>query len=375
MTELANMHQRLAPLPNKVAAPFRSLLERGQIDESDLSAILDAGDITGDPSRLLAFAVSYFSLRQKCVPIDDTIRMAKRLGGRINFGWSAKRWKAEHDRFARIETLRRLAGENESYNVSAFEEMLPKRVAGRLIRTSRRLGLEGLRQRHCVASYHDQLKSGNCGILSLILDGRRWTVEVRPTGDGEAPLLIGQIKTRYNTSAPGEIRNQVHDLLGIPMPKPTVPHATDGSQETSFYLETLRALLPVLQQHGIRRVIVTFDGHGDSGSIYDVIAEGGDADLNAIHMSYTKTERVFENGVWIEAPATRERPLKEVIEDLSLNWLDETNVDWYNNDGGYGDLVIDVNAGTVCLEVNVRFTESDNAYYQTKDIQTGLETD
>ncbi len=46
-------------------------------------------------------------------------------------------------------------------------------------------------------------------------------------------------------------------------------------------------------------------------------------------------------------------------------------VDWYNNDGGYGDLVINVENGTVALDVNVRYTESTNEFWSERDIITG----
>ena len=61
------------------------------------------------------------------------------------------------------------------------------------------------------------------------------------------------------------------------------------------------------------------------------------------------------------------------IEELTDDYLAETNVDWYNNDGGFGELIIDVDEGTVALEVSVRFTESSTEYSCTRDIVTGEE--
>lgn len=78
------------------------------------------------------------------------------------------------------------------------EKHLPKRFSGYLIRTSRRLGMEGLRQRHCVASYDSRLRKGDCAIVAVFADRQRWTVELRLTNDTETPLRIDQIKTRYN---------------------------------------------------------------------------------------------------------------------------------------------------------------------------------
>ena len=62
--------------------------------------------------------------------------------------------------------------------------------------------------------------------------------------------------------------------------------------------------------------------------------------------------------------------LDTAIEELTDDYLAETNVDWYNNDGGFGDLTIDVDEGTVALEVSIRFTESSTEYSCTRDIVT-----
>ena len=50
------------------------------------------------------------------------------------------------------------------------------------------------------------------------------------------------------------------------------------------------------------------------------------------------------------------------------DWLTTTDVDWYNGDGGYGECEINVAAGTISLDVNVRITESDNAYWHEYDV-------
>ena len=145
--------------------------------------------------------------------------MAKAQNRRINLGWSAKRWKEEHDRFSRAEALHRMAQENVGYDVSKFEEHLPERFNGYLIRTSRRLGMEGLRQRHCVASYDSRLRSGNCAIAAVFVGKQRWTVELRLTNNEEAPLRIDQIKTRYNSLPPASVREEIHEILDIPLKK------------------------------------------------------------------------------------------------------------------------------------------------------------
>lgn len=40
---------------------------------------------------------------------------------------------------------------------------------------------------------------------------------------------------------------------------------------------------------------------------------------------------------------------------------------------GYGELLVDVGDGTVTLDVNVRYNESNNEFWPTRDIATGEE--
>ena len=63
--------------------------------------------------------------------------------------------------------------------------------------------------------------------------------------------------------------------------------------------------------------------------------------------------------------------LASAIDDLAYDYIDSTGVDWYNNEGGYADLTIDVAAGKVTMDVDVRIYNSENAYYQELDIETG----
>jgi hypothetical protein len=83
--------------------------------------------------------------------------------------------------------------------------------------------------------------------------------------------------------------------------------------------------------------------------------------------------RVLQAGRWVTNRVLEHKDLNTAIEELTDDYLAETNVDWYNNDGGFGELIIDVDEGTVALEVSVRFTESSTEYSCTRDIVTGEE--
>jgi len=369
MSDADILTQRLAALPPKVATPFRKLLEAHQISQDSLSVILDAAQLTGDHDRLLGFAIAYMHLRSSGVPVHNVIEMAKNQKTRINLAWSAKRWKAEHDRLSRAEALARLATQNVSYDVSTFEAHLPKKFDGYLIRSSRRLGMEGLRQRHCVASYHSQLQSASCAIAAVFVDKKRWTVQLFTTDKPDAPLRIGQIKTRLNAVPPPDVRERIYGMFGVELPR--TPDLLSVQDDPS-YLDTLRRLLPVLHQHGIQNVTVSFEGSGDSGQIEDISyhpSHGFDPKTATIEHHVSTSQ--FEDGQWVRTTALTRTSINEAVDELTYSYLQETGVDWYNNDGGYGELVIDVAHGTFSLDINVRYTESTCEHSSQRDIATG----
>jgi hypothetical protein len=366
--------RRLAALPPKVAQPFRQLLAAGQLTDDVVATLLDAGELAGDSAKLLGFAIAYLHLRAQGVPVHDVIRMAKDQGRHINLAWSPKRWSAEHDRLARSEALRRLAEENVAYDVARYAALLPPRFSGYLIRTSRRLGMEGLRQRHCVASYHARLQAGSCAIAAVFAGRRRWTVQLILTDNPVQPLQIAQVRTRFNEQPTSELLKRIHETLGIEparVPAGPAPHCAEGRA----YLRTLRRLLPVLRDHGVETVTVTFDGSGDEGSINDIaytphaIAEAA----RAVAVAFETVSSHFEDGRWITVAEPAQGSLDDALEALTDDYLEETGVDWYNDDGGFGELVIDVREGTVALEVNTRYINSTNEFSSERDIFTGEE--
>ena len=139
--------RRLAKLPPKVALPLTQLVKIGQMKEQDLRTVLDAGDMTGNHQTLVAFAAGAMGMKAQGVPIADTVSMAKKHGGRIRLDWSPRRWREEHDRLAKVVTLRQFSEKNVDYDVEFFATALPD-FPGYIIRNSRRLAIVGWHQRH-----------------------------------------------------------------------------------------------------------------------------------------------------------------------------------------------------------------------------------
>jgi hypothetical protein len=122
--------------------------------------------------------------------------------------------------------------------------------------------------------------------------------------------------------------------------------------------------------HGIDCVQVSFDGSGDSGQIDDVAFFKNEKLFDAKSVDVTvfrAGDPVFDTKKkkWTVAPNQEvQMSLHEAIEhhvDLLLN---ESNVDWYNNDGGFGHWHWRVGEG-VDFEVNQRIVQH-NIEYSTQ---------
>jgi len=361
---------RMSALPLKISQPLASLTSAGQIDEGFLEILLDAAELSSDDKRLLGFAAGFLHMTKDGVPVEGVIRMAKRQQRRINLAWSPARWKNEHNKLSRAETLARLSATNEVYDLSAYEEHLPENARKALIRCSKRLGFEGLRQRHCVASYHDRILKGGSAIASVIVERQRWTVQLERTGIPDTPLAITQIKTRLNGIAPPDIRRKIHALMDIKQPPGDI--ASESVPET-IYLDNLRRVLPILEGAGIETVLVTFSGSGDSGAVDWVYFKPDQPDeFSHSQVKQLRMNSFFEDGQWTKAVVPETMNLKEALTNITDDYLEEAGVNWYDNDGGYGELEIDVAARSVSLDINVNFTESTNEFCETKSIDTGI---
>jgi hypothetical protein len=356
----------------KAVLPFKRLIEAGQLDESTAEVVLAAGAldprVKGNPQKLVGFLAGYLFMQSQSVPVNDTLRMAHELGRTVNLSWTPRRWKEEHDRLSRAMTLKRLTGENVHYDLSTWLYLLP-RFPGYLIRSSRRLGMEGLRQRHCVAAYHDRIMSGRRAILVVFLEGLRWTVEIALTNDPDRPLDLLQVKGRFNVNPTPDQRSRIHEILGI---EERVSSPALSQAVPRYYLDNLQRILPVLRAHGVESVTVNFEGSGDSGSIED-IGFTPEIDHNDITVRVYQHWRHFDGDQWVSQNTEVDVPLETAISELTDDYLSETDVDWYNNDGGYGDLTINVEAGTVTLNINVRHVDSSCEFYRALDITTGDE--
>jgi hypothetical protein len=128
---------------------------------------------------------------------------------------------------------------------------------------------------------------------------------------------------------------------------------------TNEYIQTTFAKLKEL---GATEVVIFFDGSGDSGSIDSVEIRQSDGkvvpNLDDLFVDYPVEKSQYINGEWFNDAEIKQIPIFDALEKYTYDELERTNVDWYNNDGGFGELRIELSDDvSIELEVNQRYTE------------------
>ncbi|BAI96861.1 hypothetical protein Sj15T_13180 [Sphingobium sp. TA15] len=126
--------------------------------------------------------------------------------------------------------------------------------------------------------------------------------------------------------------------------------------EADLFQTNKATLFQALDVAGVTKIVVTFDGYGDSGQIEDVQAQAGDGDV-------TMPGSVIEimAAVWGQTEPERSTvSIAAAVESLAYDVLERTHCGWENNDGAYGNIVFDIAAHTITLDYNERYTATEN---------------
>jgi hypothetical protein len=127
------------------------------------------------------------------------------------------------------------------------------------------------------------------------------------------------------------------------------------TEAASFMPGNKDRLFAALAEGGVTRVVVTFDGQGDSGQIEDVTAFEGDTEV-ALPKAPVEIITLHYGA---DAPNMEISPAADAVESLVYHLLSSTHGGWENNEGAYGEFVFDVEEGAIALEFNARFESSE----------------
>ena len=117
------------------------------------------------------------------------------------------------------------------------------------------------------------------------------------------------------------------------------------------------AILPRLQDAGIARVEIRFDGCGDSGAVEECAcldAAGAGIPCPDVTLLEGEADSVDRTG------SAEPQSLGQALEQLTYLALERHHPGWEINDGACGELVIDVTEATFVLDCSLRFIATDD---------------
>lgn len=134
-------------------------------------------------------------------------------------------------------------------------------------------------------------------------------------------------------------------------------------------------LMTLLKVLGGRRVEITFDGSGDSGSIDSVSLldhDGKEINLEGAVFDWHEYVSEFnhDQNKWTTVlKPVPNVPVAEILKTVCEDALEESGHDWYNNEGGYGQLNIDLTTTPpqITLDVHIRYTSTDDYEYDLNE--------
>lgn len=128
-------------------------------------------------------------------------------------------------------------------------------------------------------------------------------------------------------------------------------------------------LLTQLNLLGAKKVYVEFRGGGDDGQVDGVFYRDKHDEMQDIPTDMIAWTKVAYGHQTAEQKDTS---LVEVLEDLCYRALDETGLDWYNNEGGQGQLTIDFteNPPSINLSVGVNTMTTDDHDFDLNEEDT-----
>lgn len=119
------------------------------------------------------------------------------------------------------------------------------------------------------------------------------------------------------------------------------------------------ALVAALKAQAISKVVVSFAGSGDEGSLdtAEFFRNGSESVIvDNVMLCYLDTRKEWSSHVVVSQEI--ERSLTEALDDAVNAELGKTGYNWYDDSGGQGSFTLDVDANTVALTIELSSTTS-----------------
>jgi hypothetical protein len=108
--------------------------------------------------------------------------------------------------------------------------------------------------------------------------------------------------------------------------------------------EDRATVMAALKACGITKVVIRYDGYGDSGGVEECSVEGGQGQES---LAMPVQTAIVD---WpLAEKAIHTAPLREVLETLAMECVAADHDGWENNEGGSGDVTFDPVADTITV--------------------------
>ena len=123
-------------------------------------------------------------------------------------------------------------------------------------------------------------------------------------------------------------------------------------------------LMNMLKVLGGHKAVVEFQGGGDSGEIHNAVLydqNNKEIDCTGITFDWHSQSDTFNDVVWDTHSKFGPVPVLDILRDVTEQMLENEGLDWYNNDGGQGELQIDLTQSppAIVLNVGINYTQTD----------------
>lgn len=108
--------------------------------------------------------------------------------------------------------------------------------------------------------------------------------------------------------------------------------------------EDRATVMAALKACGITKVVIRYDGYGDSGGVEECTVEGGQGQESLM----VPVQTILVD--WSTAEKTIQMtPLRDVLETLAMQYVAVEHGGWENNEGGSGEVTFDPAADAIMV--------------------------
>ena len=141
----------------------------------------------------------------------------------------------------------------------------------------------------------------------------------------------------------------------------------DFTKQNNMTENEMTGLLLQLADLGVTGIKIFYSGSGDSGDIDDVVyTTTKEVNFNDIN----NLTNYGENALYL---TNLDHDLKDEITDFATSKLLDDIEDWWNNDGGYGNLLIKIPSGQYEINNTIYTTDTEDFHHDGDLISKTLE--